>query len=103
MNVRAIALVGAVGALSAIGSLASAHDTWINRGGFRNAAGEWCCGAGDCFTVPTEQVSMNGVGYILRADDNELVPFSEAQPSPDSAYWRCRRTGGTRVRLCAPP
>src|SRR5262249_22386632 len=22
----------------------SAHDSWISRGGHRNAAGEWCCG-----------------------------------------------------------
>ena len=22
----------------------SAHDSWIMRGGHRNAAGEWCCG-----------------------------------------------------------
>ena len=27
---------------------AYAHDSWISRGGYRNAAGEWCCGAIDC-------------------------------------------------------
>jgi hypothetical protein len=30
----ALALAGAL-------SLASAHDSWISRGGHRNAAGEW--------------------------------------------------------------
>ena len=29
-----------------------AHDSWISRGGLRNAAGEWCCGEGDCVVVP---------------------------------------------------
>src|SRR5260370_34606639 len=102
MTLRSIALVGLVGTVLAIGSLASAHDLWINRGGFCNAAGERCCGAGDCFTIPGEKVSMNGIGYILREDDNELVPFSEAQPSPDGAYWRCKRAGGSRRCFFAP-
>jgi hypothetical protein len=103
MTLRSIALVGLVGALLAIGPLASAHDSWINRGGFRNAAGEWCCGAGDCFTIPSEKVSVNGIGYILREYGNELVPFNEAQPSPDGAYWRCKRADGSRRCFFAPP
>ena len=103
MTLRSIARVGLVATLLAIGSLASAHDSWINRGGFRNAAGEWCCGAGDCFTIPGEKVSVNGIGYILREYGNELVPFSEAQPSPDGAYWRCKRADGSRRCFFAPP
>jgi len=103
MTLRSIALVALVGTVLAIGSLASAHDLWINRGGFRNAAGEWCCGAGDCFTVPSEKVSVNGIGYILKEYGNELVPFSEAQPSPDGAYWRCKRPDGSRRCFFAPP
>ena len=35
-------------ALTLIGSAAPAHDSWINRGGFKNASGEWCCGDFDC-------------------------------------------------------
>ncbi len=81
MTLRSIALVGSVGALLAI----------------------WCCGAGDCFTVPGEKVSMNGIGYILKEYDNELVPFSETQPSPDGAYWRCKRADGSRRCFFAPP
>jgi hypothetical protein len=79
----------------------SAHDSWISRGGHRNAAGEWCCGAGDCFMVPGEQVSTTGQGYRLYGI--ELVPYSEAQPSPDGAYWRCKRPDGTRRCFFAPP
>jgi hypothetical protein len=43
----------------------SAHDSWISRGGHRNAAGEWCCGEGDCFVVPKERIMMTGEGYVI--------------------------------------
>jgi len=33
----------------------------------------------------------------------ETVPFNEAQPSPDGAYWRCRRNDGSRRCFFAPP
>ena len=45
-NAVRITLLLAGFALSA--PLASAHDSWINKGGYRNAAGEWCCGENDC-------------------------------------------------------
>src|SRR5258707_15206951 len=78
----------------------SAHDSWISRGGHRNAAGEWCCGDGDCFVIPSEQVTMTGDGYILFGQIDgkilEKIPFTEAQPSPDGAFWRSKRPDGTR-------
>ena len=79
----------------------AAHDSWISRGGHRNGAGEWCCGEGDCFVVPGEQVRLEGTGYRLFG--LETVPFSEAQPSPDGAFWRCKRPDGTRRCFFAPP
>jgi hypothetical protein len=33
----------------------------------------------------------------------EAVPFSEAQPSPDGEFWRCKRPDGTRRCFFAPP
>ena len=78
-----------------------AHDSWISRGGHRNAAGEWCCGEGDCFMVPSEQVKIGGDGYLIFGA--EKIPYSEAQPSPDGAYWRCKRPDGTRRCFFAPP
>src|SRR5437660_2458492 len=78
-----------------------AHDSWISRGGHRNGAGEWCCGEGDCFVVPREQVRLGSDGYQLFG--METVPFSEAQPSPDGAFWRCKRPDGTRRCFFAPP
>ena len=80
----------------------AAHDSWISRGGHRNAAGEWCCGEGDCFVVPGENVSITSTGYLLR-EIGEVVPFTEAQPSPDGAFWRCRRHDGSRRCFFAPP
>src|SRR5882672_1857530 len=79
----------------------AAHDSWISRGGLRNAAGEWCCGENDCIVVPSEQVTMDGRGYILFG--SERIPFNEAQPSPDGAYWRCKRPDGSRRCFFAPP
>ena len=62
---------------------ASAHESWISRGGHKNAAGEWCCGVGDCFVIPGQSVSTTAQGYRLFG--SETVPYSEAQPSPDGA------------------
>jgi hypothetical protein len=92
-----------------------AHDSWISRGGHRNAAGEWCCGEGDCFVVPSERVTRAHDGSYLiwsgpaaafglpQSQAVEVVPEAEAQPSPDGAYWRCKRPDGTRRCFFAPP
>jgi hypothetical protein len=80
---------------------AGGHDSWISRGGHRNAAGEWCCGDGDCFVVPGESVNITTDGYRLFG--LETVPFRETQPSPDGAYWRCQRNDGSRRCFFAPP
>ncbi len=94
---RSLVLVPALLAVSP----APAHDSWISRGGLRNSAGEWCCGEGDCFSVPASSVQMTGEGY--RIFGIEHVPFAEAQPSPDGAYWRCKRPDGSRRCFFAPP
>ncbi len=82
-------------------SSALAHDSWISRGGLRNGAGEWCCGEGDCFVVPSSNVSTGAGGYTLFG--GEKIPYSEAQPSPDGAFWRCKRPDGSRRCFFAPP
>ncbi len=79
---------------------AIAHDSWISRGGLKNAAGEWCCGEGDCFMVEPVRVTSNG--YLIMAT-GELVPEREAQPSPDGKYWRCKRLDGSRRCFFVPP
>lgn len=104
MAVTVVAMIGlAVGALVALSVGAPAHDgaAWIMKGGHKNGAGEWCCGEGDCFTIPADQVTVKSDGYRLYGI--ETVPFSEAQPSMDGQYWRCKRPDGTRRCFFAPP
>ncbi len=99
-------LIFIVCAAIALALPALAHDSWISRGGHRNAAGEWCCGEGDCFMI--EPVRITATGYLLPNvidpfGSAEVVPFGEAQISPDGKYWRCRRPDGSRRCFFAPP
>jgi len=89
--------------LATMFTLASAHGPaeWIQRGGYKNAAGELCCGERDCFELATDDVSVTAAGYYVRSI-SETVPFSETLPSPDGQYWRCQ-WGGARKCFFAPP
>ena len=109
--------------LTVCGSAAFAHDIWINRGSFKNPAGEWCCGAEDCGVVNPKAVHALSGGYSVvgsvtygeaitgnAADGptthdnvNEVIPYNQALPSPDGAYWRCKRPDGTARCFFAPP
>jgi hypothetical protein len=109
-------------ALSLSSSVAFAHDVWISRGTYKNPAGEWCCGAEDCGVVSPGAVHAVNGGYSLRggvtygvgvtgnAEDgptrqegvNETVPYSQSLPSPDGAYWRCKRPDGSPRCFFAP-
>jgi hypothetical protein len=119
------AVTAAITLLVALLALAHGHDSWISRGGLKNAAGEWCCGLGDCFVIPAELVRAQSDGYRIiitksgrppepqwldkRASPfdpdlvTEVVPYAEAQPSPDGAYWRCKKPDGSRRCFFAPP
>jgi hypothetical protein len=100
-GVTRLALAAAV--VAATMSLAGAHGPaeWIQRGGFRNAAGELCCGERDCVEISSDDVGITAAGYFLRSI-RETVPFNEAQPSPDGQFWRCQ-WGGARKCFFAPP
>ena len=82
--------------------LAYAHGPaeWIQRGGYKNAAGELCCGERDCIELSTGDVTRTPAGYFV-VSTKEIVPFSEATPSPDGRYWRCQ-WGGSRKCFFAP-
>lgn len=96
-----LALVSACATLSTCNlAPALAHDSWISNGGHRNAAGEWCCGDGDCFMVEPVRTVANG--YFIELT-KEFVPQAEAQPSPDGKFWRCQRPDGSRRCFFAPP
>jgi hypothetical protein len=83
--------------------LAYAHGPaeWIQRGGYKNAAGELCCGERDCFELTDADVKITSAGYYV-VSIKETIPFSEATPSPDGRYWRCQ-WGGSRKCFFAPP
>jgi hypothetical protein len=103
-SIRAVARVSLAAVLvGATLSLASAHGPaeWINRGGYKNLAGELCCGEHDCAELASGDVTVTAVGYFVRST-RETVPFNEALPSPTGSYWRCEWAG---VRKCffAPP
>src|SRR5262249_8458049 len=72
-------------------TLLSAHDSWINRGAFKNSSGEWCCGDYDCKSYT--KAASSAVGWVI---DGELVPFDEAMPvaPPDGQVTICRRPAG---------
>lgn len=103
-------------ALFVVSPAALAHDSWISKGGHKNTAGEWCCGLGDCAVIDKNSVAYTARGYevhgsgtigngagAIRERYDEIVPVGEAQPSPDGAYWRCKRPDGTRRCFFAPP
>lgn len=116
-------LIGlAIIALFAWTLIANAHDSWISRGGLKNPAGEWCCGANDCGIVEGKAIKAIVGGYSVRGvvtygfeatgnpsdgptwqeNVNETVPYSQTLPSPDGAYWRCKRPDGTNRCFFAP-
>ena len=78
---------------------AGAHESRINPGGYRNSAGEWCCGDNDCESPG--QIAVTGKGWVIGG--KEFVPFDEATPSPDGKIWICRRPDHTRRCVFGPP
>lgn len=113
-TVFAIAMLSIIMALA---SPARAHESWISRGNLKNPAGEWCCGDGDCgIMVGGSAVAMTG-GYEIDADFaiesaegppliehyREFWPYREAQPSPDGAFYRCKRLDGSPRCKFVPP
>jgi hypothetical protein len=91
----------AVAMLSLQVAYAHGPAEWIQRGGYKNAAGELCCGERDCFELSEADVKVTANGYFV-ISIKEIVPFSEATPSPDGHYWRCQ-WGGSRKCFFAPP
>jgi hypothetical protein len=79
--------------------VAAAHESWINRGGYRNSAGEWCRGGNDCESPG--QIAVTEKGWVIGG--KEFVPFDEATPSPDGKIWICRQPDHTRRCVFGPP
>ncbi len=92
-------IIWTIAAAFLLATPALAHDSWISRGGYKNASGEWCCGDYDCHAVKPE--SSTPAGWMVKG---ELVPFDEvildknkhAVSPPDGGVVVCRRPDGTR-------
>lgn len=82
---------------------ARAHGAaeWIERGGYRNAIGELCCGERDCAELADDDVAIVPGGFLVKSL-KEIVPIEQALPSPDGHYWRCQ-WGGERKCFFYPP
>ncbi len=100
MNSLKTARLGVGLALALFSYRAEAHDFWINHGDYKSPDGVHCCGDNDCAELTPDQVKVSPRGYALM--NGELVPFSEAQPSEDGQYWRCKRYDGSRRCFFAP-
>lgn len=101
LRAAAFALFVAASMVLAMGALAHGPAEWIQRGAYKNAAGELCCGERDCSELSDADVSVTPTGYFIMST-KETVPFSEAAPSPTGTYWRCQ-WGGRRKCFFAPP
>lgn len=79
-----------VAGLCFISLAAAAHDAaqWIQDGRYHSAGGSLCCGEKDCAELADSDVTATEGGYFVKSL-RELVPYSEAQPSPDGKFWRC--------------
>lgn len=81
---------------------ATAHDSWINRGGYvEYGTVNHCCGDHDCATWPREDVEVSPDGYRIRST-GEFVPRFKALGSEDSDYWICRKSTGAIRCFFAP-
>ena len=69
---------------------AVAHDNptdWIGKERLKNADGQLCCGAGDCFPFEAAKIKTTPQGYVF--SDGQVIPFNKAGPSVDRFFWRC--------------
>jgi hypothetical protein len=73
---------------------ARGHDSWINKGGFRDPQTKsHCCGENDCEVIPGDMVSITPYGYYLK-QTGETIPTARAMDSEDGQFWRCKFLAG---------
>lgn len=87
---------------------------------------DYCCGIADCGIVDSNAIHATKDGYLIDGKVKyfesiqhgttekqgpfsysekikEIIPYSEAKPSPDGSYWRCKYPDETRRCFYAPP
>jgi hypothetical protein len=102
----AIALALAFVFLVLLPGAARAHDNWVSRGNYRNAAGEWCCNAYDCKDGLSFRATSIGwlmeTGELVSYDEGVLDIARRAVIPPDGKVTICRRPDGTRRCVFGP-
>ena len=88
--------------LSCTAALAHGPAEWIQRGGYKNGLGELCCGERDCAELPDGEVVATAAGYRLKSS-GQVIPYYQAQPSPDGRYWKCVWGGQIKCFFAPPP
>jgi len=91
---------------------------WIADEHAKGIDGSLCCGEQDCGWISQRDVTATDQGYHIHGLVHvvppsgqaftyyveEVVPYSEAQPSPTGDYWRCSwPTQADRKCMFAPP
>ena len=109
--------------LSLFSSAALAHDVWISRGSLQKSRRRMVLRRrglrrrlARCRESRHRRLFAARPGHLRQgvtgnaADGptrqenvNEVVPYSQSLPSPDGAYWRCKRPDGSPRCFFAPP
>ena len=83
------------------GAAAPRTAAWFRPAPSKRAAAAIRCAAPVTYG---EAVTGNAAdGPTHQENVNEIVPYSQSLPSPDGAYWRCKRPDGTPRCFFAPP
>jgi hypothetical protein len=101
---RALVLCSALVCAIPVASPAHAHGDydWIKRGGYRNQAGEACCGRDDCSLVARERIRASADGFVLLGRGMS-IKRSESLPSEDGNFWLCSHPDGRLRCFFVPP
>src|ERR1044072_5142189 len=79
-----------------VSAFAHGPAEWIQRGQYKNGAGELCCGPTDCRRLDDGDVVPVPGGYFIKSM-NHVVPTHEAMPISPDGYFVCVWGG---VRKC---
>ncbi len=74
---------------------------WIQRGGYKNAAGELCCGERDRFELTDADVKITAAGYFV-VSTKETIPFQQQATPVARRPLLALPLGVVRGRFFAP-
>ena len=92
---RPLAVTVALSLASTAPAAAHGEYDWINKGGYRGANGDHCCGQDDCYKLDASQVEQKSDGIHVPTY-GVTVPYKDVQRSEDEHYWICRTSAKMR-------